>query len=129
MVPPIDLPWVEQIENRTTALNLELVEPLQIMDLNSMGPPKRMIQDHVASSGTITKSVFTKIWSAFVERFCSQQRILEQLIEKQLKFSVINGSDIGTQLLKFNDLCHKSFTRAANFKLGRGPQERKEQAP
>ena len=109
--------WIEQIRSRIKDLPLSPLEILHILQSNSTGSPNKMIQDYISSSGIIDDNVLQEVWSALVDRYGSQTRISEEILERLSKFPLIKGQNIGKQLQDLHDLC-----KIACFNMQRSPE-------
>ena len=97
--------WIEQIQARIQSLDLSNTEILRVMEAHSTGPPNEMLINYMSGSGNISDDYFNEIWDTFVERYGSQYKIAEQLMDKLRKFPAIKGHTIGKQLEQLHDLC------------------------
>ena len=96
--------WIEQIQTRIKNLPLSPLEILHILQSNCIGAPNKMIQDYISSSGFVDDSVLQEVWSALIDRYGSQTKIAEEILEKLNKFPNVKGQNIGRQLLELHDL-------------------------
>lgn len=98
-------PWIQQIKNRTEYLTLTPGEYMQIMESNSVGEPKRVIQQFISSCGTIDANKAHEIFSNLVERFGSSSKITKDLLHTLSEFPPINNQNVEESLRSLLDLC------------------------
>ena len=75
------------------------------MEGNSKGDPRRVISNHIASTGFVSQSDVSDLWEILINRYGSTHRIADELQQKISNFPAIKGNDIGDQLNDMYCLC------------------------
>lgn len=97
--------WKGRITQKMSSARLSPMLKLILLQENTLGEPREMIENHIESTGEVTEEDVSEVWSILQRRYGSSDKISEELLERVERFPIIRGRDIGRSLQKLYDLC------------------------